>query len=113
MSDKILTEAFDKLKAIEESDDPFCLDETAEEVVEEDNLKEAASPGAAELVYKSMDYYLDSLENMESRLDGQLGKRMEELGMSGERAALQQKLQDVIGEFGDFMPGLEMQVRGE
>jgi len=25
MSDKILTEAFDKLKAIEESEDPFCI----------------------------------------------------------------------------------------
>ena len=25
MADKILTEAFDKLKAIEESDDPFCI----------------------------------------------------------------------------------------
>lgn len=33
MSDKILTEAFDKLKAIEESDDPFCIGATKEEGV--------------------------------------------------------------------------------
>jgi len=32
--DKILTEAFDKLKAIEESDDPFCIGAKEEEVVE-------------------------------------------------------------------------------
>lgn len=45
MTDKILTEAFDKLKAIEESDDPFCIGATKEdevteaytEVVEADN----------------------------------------------------------------------------
>jgi len=30
MSDKILTEAFDKIKAIEESDDPFCVNEAPE-----------------------------------------------------------------------------------
>lgn len=30
MSDKILTEAFDKLKAIEESEDPFCIGETGD-----------------------------------------------------------------------------------
>lgn len=34
MADKILTEAFDKLKAIEESDDPFCIGAEADEVVE-------------------------------------------------------------------------------
>ena len=30
MSDKILTEAFDKLKAIEESEDPFCIGATGD-----------------------------------------------------------------------------------
>ena len=30
MADKILMEAFDKLKAIEESDDPFCIGELSE-----------------------------------------------------------------------------------
>jgi len=31
MGDKILTEAFDKIKAIEESDDPFCVNEAPAE----------------------------------------------------------------------------------
>ena len=38
MSDKILTEAFDKLKAIEESDDPFCIGDVNEEVVDEEEV---------------------------------------------------------------------------
>lgn len=45
--DKILTEAFDKLKAIEESEDPFCIgeltenEEDEEEIVEEEIVDEA------------------------------------------------------------------------
>jgi len=35
MADKILLEAFDKLKAIEESDDPFCIGATGDEPVNE------------------------------------------------------------------------------
>jgi len=41
--DKILTEAFDKLKAIEESEDPFCigeLSENEEDVAEEEEIVE-------------------------------------------------------------------------
>lgn len=92
MSDKILTEAFDKLKAIEEGDDYNTV----------------------KLVYKSMDHYMDSLETMHTRLDsGTLGNRMEELGLTGERKALIQKLAAVMEEFYDFMPGLEMQYRGD
>lgn len=34
--DKILTEAFDKLKAIEESEDPFCIGELTENEEDED-----------------------------------------------------------------------------
>ena len=50
MSDKILTEAFDKMKAIEESDDPFCIGATGDSEfaeaytpVEEEAIEEAAS----------------------------------------------------------------------
>ena len=32
MSDRVLKEAFDKLKAIEESNDPFCIGEAAEKI---------------------------------------------------------------------------------
>lgn len=53
--DKILTEAFDKLKAIEESDDPFCIgakkegrNETYTEVKEDDYEDPMAGRGSDE-----------------------------------------------------------------
>jgi len=48
MTDKILTEAFDKLKAIEESEDPFCIGAKDEPVVEAyTEVEEAEHPADA------------------------------------------------------------------
>ena len=42
MTDKILTEAYNRLKAIEESDDPFCIGELSENVEEDEDVIEEA-----------------------------------------------------------------------
>ena len=124
MTDKILTEAFDKLKAIEESDDPFCIGATKEdevteaytEVVDEvaEEITEASDVKTVELVYKAMDNWMDTIEGMYGRIDdGLLGRKMEELGLTGEREGLKQTLLATLNEFEDFMPGLEMEYRGD
>ena len=59
--DKILTEAFDKLKAIEESDDPFCIGELTENEEDSETYK---SMGQVSQNYpshkgKEVDYDMD------------------------------------------------------
>jgi len=61
MSDKILNEAFDKMKAIEESDDPFCIGAEAEEVVETYTELEEAPDNLGQLE--------NELENMRDGID--------------------------------------------
>jgi len=81
MSDKILTEAFDKIKAIEESDDPFCVNEAPDASDDPFCINEAPyvieEPEA-----------IDHLGEMESQLDN-LRDGMQEM------EEIQQELEEV------------------
>ena len=79
--DKILTEAYDKIKAIEESDNPFCigeLSENEEDVVEEEQLDEEHGDADDEMHYdygedKSYSFEDDSGHNYLLQIQRQPG----------------------------------------
>lgn len=83
MSDKILTEAFDKMKAIEESEDPFCIgakgDQAVNEFVEvtEDDLEPSRIDHLGEME-KHLDELRDGLQELEE-IQRELGDVKERL----------------------------------
>lgn len=69
----------------------------------------------AQLLFKIMDKMYDDLESIHDRLEsGRAGKLMAELGYGrGELEGLKRNIANTLEEFGDFMPGLEMEARGK
>ena len=69
----------------------------------------------AKRLFDRMDKMLDQLERMYEALDkGATGTMMQDLGYGkGELTSLKKHIGNAINEFGDFMPGLEMEMRGE
>lgn len=66
-------------------------------------------------LFRQMDKYYEVLENMHDDLDGgRTGKAMAAQGFGhGELADLKKNIAAVLEVFSDFMPGLEMEMRGE
>ena len=87
------------------------LEEKAEEVLTEEDLE---MQKIAKRAFRTMDHVLDKLESMHERVDSKtMIVDMDKLGLVHERESLAKLIAEAINEFEDFMPGLEMQMRGE
>ena len=66
-------------------------------------------------LFNKMNKIYDTLENIHDELDsGPAGKAMKAQGYGeGELKDILHNLEKAIDNFGDFMPGLEMEMRGE
>jgi len=72
------------------------------------------NPKGASNLFHMMNKRFDYLESFSDSLEkGALNRLMEEENLTGERKAMLKKVNELINEFGDFMPGLEMQFRGD
>ena len=81
-------------------------------------LNEADTPEQerrlAENAYRTLTSILNELERVESKISNKsLIVTMDKLGLVHERESVEKAVNAAINEFGDFMPGLEMQKKGE
>jgi hypothetical protein len=68
----------------------------------------------AQRLFHTLDKVYDNLLKLHERLDhGLLARQMMSMGFDGEQRAILTKLNDLMEEFDDILPGLEMQARGE
>lgn len=97
------------------------LKETLDQMINEigGGTSDHVDPQQLRMLFASLDKLYDDVIRLTDRLDpktkgggGQLGRRMQALGYGHEAEQLAKKLDEVVELFGDFMPGLQMQVDG-
>jgi len=87
-------------------------------VTESEKLNEVDTPEQEQMLarntFKVIDKILDDLERLHIRVSHKsLMISMDKLGLVHERESVEKAVADAITEIEDFIPGLEMQARGE